>query len=59
MSRPVLDLYEGNNTTLYAGHKPANATQSNIKWTSSNINIAKRGIIKLWIFWKRQDSMKI
>lgn len=41
MSRPVLDLYEGNNTTLYAGHKPANATQSNIKWTSSNINIAK------------------
>ena len=41
MSRPVLDLYEGNNTTLYTGHKPANATQSNIKWTSSNRNIAK------------------
>lgn len=41
MSRTVLDLYGGNNTTLYAGHKPANATQSNIKWTSSNRNVAK------------------
>lgn len=41
MSRTVLDLYEGNNTTLYAGHKPANATQSNIKWSSSNRKTAR------------------
>jgi len=41
MSKNVLDLYEGNNTTLYLNYKPVNATQSNIKWSSSNKNLLK------------------
>lgn len=41
ISKQVLDLYEGNNTTLYVNYKPLNATQSNIKWTSSNKSAVK------------------
>ncbi len=45
ISKSVLDLYEGNNTTLYVNYKPANATQSNIKWSSSNsaVKVTGRG----------------
>lgn len=41
ISKNVLDLYEGGNTTLYLGYKPLNATHSNIKWTSSDKNAVK------------------
>ena len=45
ISKSVLDLYEGNNTTLYVNYKPTNATQSNIKWSSSNkaVKVTGRG----------------
>lgn len=41
MSRQVLDLCEGNNTTLYVNYRPLNATQPDIKWTSSNKSVAR------------------
>lgn len=31
----------------------------NVNTEKADIDIIKGGIIKLWIFWKRQDSMKI
>ena len=41
MSKNVLDLYGGGNTTLYLAYKPLNATHSNIKWTSSDKNAVR------------------
>lgn len=41
VSKSLLDLHSGSNTTLYVKYSPANATQSNIKWSSSNSSVVK------------------
>ncbi len=41
MSRSSLDLYSGNNTTLYVDYKPGNATKADVTWTSSNEDVVK------------------
>lgn len=41
MSRSSLDLYSGNNTTLYVDYKPGNATKADVTWTSSDDDVVK------------------